>query len=51
MVYFKEHSIKEIHEKEQATSGGISQEDKEKINSLDRELKELADAIERGLTT
>lgn len=51
MVYFKEHSIKEIHEKEQAAAGGgTSPEDKVKITKLETELGELTDAIERGLT-
>lgn len=53
MVYFKEHSIKEIREKEQATQGGggTSAEDKQRIADLEAELEELNAAIERGLTT
>lgn len=55
MVYFMEHSIKAIHEKEQAAagggSGGTSPEDKQRITDLETELGELSDAIERGLTT
>ncbi len=50
MVYFKEHSIKEINEKEQA-AGGTSAEDKAKIEALEQEVAELTGAIERGLTT
>ena len=49
MVYFKEHSIKEIHEKE-AAQGGTSAEDKQRIADLEAELAELTGAIERGLT-
>ncbi len=48
MVYFMEHSIKAIHEKEQAAAGG---EDKERITKLEDELEDLSGAIERGLTT
>ena len=52
MVYFMEHSIKAIHEKEQAAAGGgTSPEDKERITKLEDEFAELTDAIERGLTT
>lgn len=54
MVYFMEHSIKAIHEKEEAAgggSGGTSPEDKQRITDLETELGELSDAIERGLTT
>lgn len=47
MVYFKEHSIKEINEKEQA--GGTSAEDKAKIAELEQQLADLNGAIERGL--
>ena len=50
MVYFMEHSIKAIHEKEQA-AGGTSPEDKERITKLEGELEDLTGAIERGLTT
>lgn len=50
MVYFMEHSIKAIHEKEQAAAG-TSPEDKERITALEEDLGELSDAIERGLTT
>lgn len=49
MVYFMEHSIKEINEKEQA--GGTSAEDKAKIEALEQEVNELTSAIERGLNT
>ena len=38
MVYFMEHSIKAIHEKEQAAAGGgggTSPEDKERITKLE----------------
>lgn len=48
MIYFKEHSIKEIHEKEAA--GGTSPEDKERIDNLEIELEDLSGAIERGLS-
>ena len=52
MVYFKEHSIKEIHEKEQAAqAGGTSPEDKQRIADLETELEDLTGAIERGLST
>ena len=51
MVYFMEHSIKAIHEKEQATAGGTSPEDKQRITDLEDELDDLSGAIERGLTT
>lgn len=53
MVYFMEHSIKAIHEKEQAAAGvgGTSLEDKERITKLEGELEDLTGAIERGLTT
>ena len=53
MVYFMEHSIKAIHEKEQAAAdgGGTSPEDKERITKLEGELEDLTGAIERGLTT
>lgn len=54
MVYFMEHSIKAIHEKEQAAgggSGGTSPEDKQRITDLENELEDLTGAIERGLTT
>ena len=54
MVYFMEHSIKAIHEKEQAAvggGGGTSPEDKERITKLEDELDDLSGAIERGLTT
>ena len=50
MVYVMEHSIKAIHEKEQAAAGGgggTSPEDKERITKLE----DLSGAIERGLTT
>lgn len=50
MVYFMEHSIKAIHEKEQAAAG-TSPEDKERITKLEGELEDLTGAIERGLTT
>lgn len=50
MIYFKEHSIKEIHEKEQAAQGGTSAEDKQRIADLEAELADLTGAIERGLT-
>lgn len=51
MVYFKEHSIKEIREKEQAAQGGgTSAKDKARIEALEQELAELNEAIERGLT-
>lgn len=50
MIYFKEHSIKEIHEKEQAAQGGTSAEDKQRITDLEEEMTELTNAIERGLT-
>ena len=52
MIYFKEHSIKEIHEKEQAAAqgGGTSAEDKQRITDLETEMAELTGAIERGLT-
>lgn len=53
MIYFKEHSIKEIHEKEQAAAqggGGTSAEDKQRITNLETEMAELTGAIERGLT-
>ena len=49
-----EHSIKAIHEKEQAAAGGgggTSPEDKERITKLEDELEDLSGAIERGLTT
>lgn len=49
MVYFKEHSIKEINEKEQA-GGGTSAEDKAKIAALEQQLADLNGAIERGLS-
>ena len=54
MVYFMAHSIKAIHEKEQAAAGGgggTSPEDKERITKLEDELEDLSGAIERGLTT
>lgn len=52
MVYFMEHSIKAIHEKEQAAAGGgTSPDDKERITKLEDELDGLSGAIERGLTT
>ena len=54
MVYFMEHSIKAIHEMEQAAAGGgggTSPEDKERITKLEDELEDLSGAIERGLTT
>lgn len=51
MVYFMEHSIKAIHEKEQAATGGTSPEDKDRITKLEDELDDLSGAIERGLTT
>ena len=52
MVYFMEHSIKAIHEKEQADGGGgTSPEDKQRITKLEDELEDLTGAIERGLTT
>lgn len=51
MVYFMEHSIKAIHEKEQAAAGGTSPEDKQRIADLEDELDDLSGAIERGLTT
>lgn len=54
MVYFMGHSIKAIHEKEQAAAGGgggTSPEDKERITKLEDELEDLSGAIERGLTT
>lgn len=53
MVYFMEHSIKAIHEKEEAGSGagGTSAEDKQRITDLENELEDLTGAIERGLTT
>lgn len=53
MVYFMEHSIKAIHEKEQAAGGGggTSPEDKQRITDLEEELADLSGAIERGLTT
>ena len=44
MVYFMEHSIKAIHEKEQAAAGGGG-------TKLEDELEDLSGAIERGLTT
>lgn len=50
MVYFKEHSIKEIREKEAAAAGGTSPEDKKRINDLETELEDLSGAIERGLS-
>lgn len=45
MVYFMEHSIKAIHEKEQAAAGGGGG------TSPEDELEDLSGAIERGLTT
>lgn len=53
MVYFMEHSIKAIHEKEQAAAGGggTSPEDKKRITKLEGELEDLTGATERGLTT
>lgn len=51
IVYFMEHSIKAIHEKEQAAAGGTSAEDKQRITDLENELEDLTGAIERGLTT
>lgn len=51
MVYFMEHSIKAIHEKEQAAAAGTSPEDKQRITDLEDELDDLSGAIERGLTT
>lgn len=52
MVYFMEHSIKAIREKEQAAAGGgTSPGDKERITKLEDELDDLSGAIERGLTT
>ena len=52
MVYFMEHSIKAIHEKELAAAGGgTSPGDKERITKLEDELDDLSGAIERGLTT
>ena len=51
MVYFMEHSIKAIHEKEQAAAGGTSAEDKQRTTDLENELEDLTGAIERGLTT
>ena len=54
MVYFMEHSIKAIHEKEQAAAGGgggTSPEDKQRTTDLANELEDLTGAIERGLTT
>ena len=52
MVYFMEHSIKAIHEKEAAGgAGGTSPEDKQRITDLENELEDLTGAIERGLTT
>lgn len=54
MVYFMEHSIKAIHEKEEDGSGaggGTSAEDKQRITDLENELEDLTGAIERGLTT
>lgn len=51
MIYFKEHSIKEIREKEAAAAGGgTSPEDKERIDNLETELEDLSGAIERGLS-
>lgn len=51
MIYFKEHSIKEIHEKEAAAAGGgTSPEDKKRIDNLETELEDLSGAIERGLS-
>lgn len=51
MVYFMEHSIKAIREKEEAAAaGGTSPEDKKRIEKLESELEELGGAIERGLT-
>ena len=50
MIYFKEHSIQEINEKEQA-GGGTSAEDKAKIQALEQEVADLSGAIERGLAT
>lgn len=47
MVYFMEHSIKAIHEKEQAAAGGgggTSPEDKERITKLEDELEDLLPA-------
>ena len=51
MVYFMEHSIKAIHEKEQAATAGTSPDDKERITKLEGEHDDLSGAIERGLTT
>lgn len=52
MVYFMEHSIKAIHEKEEAAAaGGTSPEDKKRIDSIEKDLEDLSGAIERGLTT
>lgn len=54
MVYFMEHSIKAIHEKEQAAAGGGAAplpRTKERITKLEDELEDLSGAIERGLTT
>ena len=52
MVYFMEHSIKAIHEKEQAAAGGgTSPRGKEGITKLEAEPDDLSGAIERGLTT
>ena len=50
MVYFMEHSIKAIREKEEAAAGGTSPEDKKRIEKLESELEELGGASERGLT-
>lgn len=51
MVYFKEHSIKEINKKEQAAAGGgTSADDKAKIDKLEQQLADLDGAIERGLS-
>ncbi|GFH93493.1 hypothetical protein IMSAGC003_00018 [Lachnospiraceae bacterium] len=51
MVYFMEHSIKAIREKEEAAAaGGTSPEDKKRIDDIEKDLGELSGAIERGLT-
>jgi len=54
MVYFMEHSIKAIHEKEQAAprgGGGAPPRGKGGEPKDPGELEDLTGAIERGLTT
>ena len=52
MVYFMEHSIKAIREKEEAAAaGGTSPEDKKRIDDNEKDLGDISGDNERGLTT